>query len=171
MNIENIAKSTAVVYFLYFVAFTYLIQENSSQKVGLFFCSAICISMATKNQSLIIVLSMIISEFFHRFILPEAFQDMEVPTLIGTMQENEKLKLKMKQKKQRANNKIKSLTNKNRLAKIENNSLNSSLQTANDKLHETELDNIQLDQAYENQKSKKKLFKKKIKTANEILNR
>lgn len=95
MNIGNIANSTIVVYFLYFVAFTYLIQEDSSQKVGLFFCSAICISMATKNQSLIIVLSMIISEFFHRFILPEAFQVMEVPTVIGTLQENVRLNTKM----------------------------------------------------------------------------
>ena len=100
MNIGNIANSTIVVYFLYFVAFTYLIQEDSSQKVGLFFCSAICISMATKNQSLIIVLSMIISEFFHRFILPEAFQDMEVPTVIGALQQNLAMKKKINNAKE-----------------------------------------------------------------------
>ena len=91
MDIWKVTSSRYFVYFIYFVALTYLIQEDNSQKVGLFFFAAICLSFATRSQAFVLISAMIVSELLYRYAIPEAFQVRDVESHIILMQKNEKL--------------------------------------------------------------------------------
>lgn len=76
-NIWKISENPIVVGLAYFVALSYLIQENSSRRLGLFFFFAVCLSTVTKNMLVILACSIAGTELLCRVIWKETFETIQ----------------------------------------------------------------------------------------------
>ena len=91
-NIWKITENPIVVGLAYFVALSYLIQENSSRRLGLFFFFAVCLSTVTKNMLVILAGSIAGTELLCRVIWKETFESIQTVTdKIVLLQQNKLL--------------------------------------------------------------------------------
>ena len=91
-NIWKISENPIVVGLAYFVALSYLIQENSSRRLGLFFFFAVCLSTVTKNMLVILAGSIAGTELLCRVIWKETFETIQtVSDKIVLLQQNKLL--------------------------------------------------------------------------------
>ena len=94
-NIWKISENPIVVGLAYFVALSYLIQENSSRRLGLFFFFAVCLSTVTKNMLAILAGSIAGTELLCRVIWKETFETIQtVSDKIVLLQQNKLLDIK-----------------------------------------------------------------------------
>lgn len=94
-NIWKISENPIVVGLAYFVALSYLIQENSSRRLGLFFFFAVCLSTVTKNMLVILAGSIAGTELLCRVIWKETFETIQtVSDKIVLLQQNKLLDIK-----------------------------------------------------------------------------